>query len=453
MNKFIKHILIAAVVLAATVATNAQTLHSVYFLEGNNQRHLLNPAFTSDHGFVTFPVLGNFNVTLNSNVGLGTFLYPQGEDMLTFMHPDISSEEAMSKFKSTNIVEADINLNIMTVGFNSWGGTNTVGLSVRSQTGIYLPRGIFQFLKEGQTASEQEYNIDNLNARTQNYVELALGHSRDINENLSVGAKVKLLAGGLYANAHAENMRIYMSDNEWRISERSKLVSSKGINYEYDENGNISGLDLSGFGIAGFGLGFDLGAIYRINEAATVSLAITDIGFISWNGCSVAENRNQEFIYNGFDNIGVEDNPDGSNDFEDAAEEIGDSLEDLINFKDSGEKGETTSLYTTIRAAGEYGILNNKISFGLLASVRVGAPRVWGEGMVTANFRPCSWFNAAVNGSFSNIRSSMGATLNFHPKAVNFFIGTDYILAKFSKQMIPVNAAKFNFAMGLSFNI
>ena len=101
----------------------------------------------------------------------------------------------------------------------------------------------------------------------------------------------------------------------------------------------------------------------------------------------------------------------------------------------------------------EYGILNNKISFGLLASIRLGAPRVWAEAMVTANFRPASWFNAAINGSFSNVSQSMGFTLNFHPRAVNFFIGTDYIIAKYSKQVIPVNAAKFNLAMGLSFNI
>ena len=72
--------------------------------------------------------------------------------------------------------------------------------------------------------------------------------------------------------------------------------------------------------------------------------------------------------------------------------------------------------------------------------------------MLSANFRPTSWFNAAINGSVSNIRSSMGAVLNFHPKAVNFFIGADYLIAKFSKQFVPVNAAKFNVGMGLSFN-
>ena len=451
--KSIKNYILAAVSMIAAATTCAQTQHSLYFLEGNNQRHKLNPAFTSESGFVTFPVLGNINMTLNSNVGLGTFLYPQGDEMLTFMHPSISTDEALSKFKSTNVAEFDLDLDIITVGFNAWGGTNTVGLAVRSQSGAYLPYDIFRFLKEGQTQQEQEYNIDELNAQTQNYVELAFGHARKITDRLSVGAKVKLLFGGLYAKANAENLRIYMSDNEWRITERSKLIGSKGFNFEYDEDGNIDGLDMSGFGVAGYGLGFDLGAVYRINEEATVSLAITDIGFISWKDCSVAENRNQEFVYNGFDNIGVEDNPDGSNDFDDAADDIKDSLQDLVNFKDSGTQGHTSSLYTTIRAAGEYGILRNKISFGLLASVRLGAPRVWTEAMVTANFRPLSWFNTAINGSLSNVRHSMGLTLNFHPKAVNFFIGTDYILAKYSKQVIPVNAAKFNFAMGLSFNI
>ncbi len=452
MTFTLKHIFAAILLIAATNAS-AQTLHSLYFLEGNNQRHTLNPAFTSESGFVTFPILGNLNPNLNSNIGLGTVLYPQDGEMLTFMHPSVSNDEALSKFKSMNILEFDLNLDIVTVGFNKWGGSNTIGLAMRSQSGVYLPGDIFKFLKEGQNYSGQEYNIDKLSAQSQSYIELAFGHARKLNDKLSVGAKVKLLAGGLYAKASAENLRIYMSDNEWRITERSKLIGSKGFNYEFDEDGNLDGLDMSGFGIAGFGLGFDLGAVYRITEAATVSLAVTDIGFIRWNNCSVAENRNQEFVYNGFDNIGVEDNPDGSNDFDDAADQLGDSLEDLVNFKDSGKGGSTTSLYTTIRAAGEYGILQNKISFGLLASVRLGTPRVWTEAMLTANFRPTSWFNAAVNGSLSNISHSMGLTLNFHPRAVNFFIGTDYIIAKYSKQVIPVSAAKFNFAMGLSFNI
>lgn len=453
MNNIKKYIFVAIAIIATSAATYAQTLNSLYFLEGNNQRHNLNPAFTSEHGFVTFPILGNLNPNLNSNIGLGTLFYPQDNEMLTFMHPSVPSDEALSKFKSMNVLEFDFNLDILTIGFNAWGGTNTIGFAVRSHTGAYIPKSLLQFLKEGQTASQQEYDIDNLSLQSQNYVEVALGHAHNINDNLSVGAKAKVLVGGLYAKASAENMRIYMSDNEWRITERSRLIGSKGINYVFDEDGNISNLDFSEYDVGGYGFGLDLGAVYRINESATVSLAVTDIGFISWKDCSVSENRNEEFVYKGFDNIGIEDNPDGSNDFEDAANELGDSAKDLINFKDSGKQNHTSMLYTTIRAAGEYGVLNNKISFGLLATMRLGAQRVYSEAMVTTNFRPAKWFNAAINGSFSNTGCSMGAVLNFHPRGVNFFVGTDYIIGKYSKQFVPVSALKLNMAMGLSFNI
>ena len=126
MNQFRKYILVAAALLVTTAASS-QTLNSLYFLEGNNQRHRLNPAFTSERGFVTFPLLGNLNPTLNSNIGLGTVLYPQGDEMVTFMHPSISNAEAMAKFKSMNVLEFDLNLDILTVGFNAWGGSNTIG--------------------------------------------------------------------------------------------------------------------------------------------------------------------------------------------------------------------------------------------------------------------------------------------------------------------------------------
>lgn len=243
-----------------------------------------------------------------------------------------------------------------------------------------------------------------------------------------------------------------MTEQKWVITERSSLIGSKGMNFISDNTGEITDVKFENFGVAGYGLGVDLGASYKINSSATVSLAVTDIGFISWKNCSTATNKYDSFEFSGFDNIAEEDNPNGSNSFDDAADEVWDNLKGLVKFNNDQTKNKSTSLYTTIRAAGEYGILQNKISFGLLASVRLGAPNIWTEAMLSANFRPSRWFNAAVNGSWSNVSSSLGAVLNFHPKAVNFFIGGDYLLAKYSKQFIPVNAAKLNVGMGLSFN-
>lgn len=433
---------------------SAQTIHSLYFLEGNNQRNTLNPAFTSDHSYVTFPLLGNFNVNINSNLGLGAIMTPRGNEMVTFLHSSISADDALSKFKKTNVLEADIDLNILTVGFNAFNGSNTIGISVRSRSGVYLPKDLFTFLKLGQNQSgDTEYNFSDITATSQSYVEFALGHAHQLNDKLSIGAKVKFLVGAEYAEATADDVSIKMSGNKWVINEKSSLIGSKGMNFVSDSNGEITDVKFENFGVAGYGFGLDLGAVYKITPEATVTLAVTDIGFINWKDCSYATNKHQSFEFDGFDNIATEDNADGSNSFDDAADEVWDNLKCLVKFNDDGKKSKSTSLYTTVRASGEYGILKNKISFGLLASMRFGAPITWTEAMLTANFRPCGWFNAAINGSWSNVRSSIGAVINLHSrKGVNFFIGGDYLLAKYSKQFIPVDAAKLNVGFGLSFN-
>src|SRR5574344_960300 len=132
-NLFIKRIYILTIMLwAFGSCILAQTMHSLYFMDGNNMRNELNPAFTSEKAYFTFPVMGNINISANSNIGLGAIMTPRGNnEMITFMHPDISADEALSKFKGTNIVEAGVDENIMSVGFNAFKGTNTIGISLR----------------------------------------------------------------------------------------------------------------------------------------------------------------------------------------------------------------------------------------------------------------------------------------------------------------------------------
>jgi hypothetical protein len=132
-------------------------------------------------------------------------------------------------------------------------------------------------------------------------------------------------------------------------------------------------------------------------------------------------------------------------------DQIEEDLKGLTRFSQEQQVSKSQTLTTTLNVGAEYGILNNKISFGLLSSTRFGMPIVWSEVMAAANFRPTSWFNATINGNFSNIRQSMGVMLNFCPKGFNFFIGSDYIPFKYSKEGIPLYNAKFNLLFGMSF--
>ena len=71
--------------------------------------------------------------------------------------------------------------------------------------------------------------------------------------------------------------------------------------------------------------------------------------------------------------------------------------------------------------------------------------------MATANFRPAKWFMAAINGSVSNTGSSWGELINLCPRGINFFVGTDYVVSKFTPQYVPVNRPKLNLNFGINF--
>ena len=98
-------------------------------------------------------------------------------------------------------------------------------------------------------------------------------------------------------------------------------------------------------------------------------------------------------------------------------------------------------------------MLDRKISFGLLSTTRFYMPRVWTEGMLSANFRPCRWFNATVTGSATNYGLGWGWLLNFTPKGVTLFFGSDYMVTRVTPQWIPTGRATASFNLGMNIPI
>ena len=433
MKSSFKYILSAIIALSTGISVYAQVPHSIYYLDGVTQRQHLNPALTSDCSWIETPI--NFSFSVNSNLGLGAFIRPVDGKLVTFMHPSISAKDAMSKFQDMNALEIRSDYNILNVGFKAWGGVNSIGFSIHSYNGNYIPKDVFAFLKEGQSNEVTEYNLKNLRSTELNYAAITLGHTRKINDKLTVGAKAKMLLGVGYVQSNVEDLHIYMSSDKWMIKQSSTLTKT-------NSDGEIDDAEFN-LGVDGLGAALDLGATYKIYDNLIVSLAITDIGFINWGGANLHRNINDTFEYTGFDNIADDD----SQKFEDAADDVINSLESLTHYKKDINIGSaTTSLHTSFRAGAEYQVLDNKISFGLLATSRIGTPKTFYEGMLSVNFKPYKYFKAAINGSVSNTHNSLGAALTLG----NFFIGADYILAKYSKQFIPVDACKLNLACGLS---
>lgn len=456
MKYAIKHVASIALALTLSAGLSAQTtLNSSYFMEKMTKRNQLNPALKTPNNYVSMPSLGNFYLGINSNLGLGTFLYPRDNKLVTFLHESVPADEFLNKLTPNNTIELDMGLDLISFGFWAWGGQNTFNLALKSNTGAYLPKEIFQFLKTGQEATGvTRYDMSNVTATTSNYLELAFGHARDITDKLGVGAKVKVLLGAAHAEARIDRMDITMSQNEWTIKQAGHLQATSLLELTTDpETGEVTGYDFGNhLGVAGFGLGFDLGATYEIIDNLTLSAALTDIGFMRWNNLTRAEtDPDKGFIYTGFDNIGAEDDENGDNPFDQKADQLGDGLKALTKFYQSDTRSVSNSLRTTLRVGAEYAVLDNAISFGLLSTTRFVGYRTYAEGMAAINFRPLSALHLTVNGSVSNMGSSVGAILNICAPGFNFFVGTDYFATQYSKQFIPINHARANFSFG--FNI
>lgn len=471
--------LVLATALTATAATGlAQDLNSAYFTDDYKYRHDINPAFGNDQGYTAIPILGNLNIKVQGNVGAGDVLFknprygmPGEKKTVTFMHPSISYDEAMKGFSDRGLkVAGDIKLTIVSVGFKAFGGYNTIELNEKTMFGLSLPKDLMEFAKN---TVNDNYTFDDMAVRAYSYAELAFGHSRQIDDQWRVGAKVKALIGGARADVEVKDMHASLVGDTWLLEGKAKgQLSLKGAElktkteeykarYVTGAGGaqvpqtyqKVDDLKVDGGGIGGFGLGLDLGAVYKLNDDFTFSAAITDLGFISWSNNVVAETPGGQFTFDGFHDIAVRDAyATTGNTFSDKGDEYGDQLADFLNLESKGDQGgRTTALAATASLGAEYTLpAYDKLSFGLLAQQRFNGKFSCTEGRLSANWRPLRWLNGGINFAANSYSASMGWILNVHPKGYNFFIGMDHLLGKHTKEFIPVSDANVSLALGMN---
>lgn len=349
-----------------------------------------------------------------------------------------------------NKILGDVSITVLSAGFKGFGGYNTVELNARTSFGVSMPYELFEFAKN---TGNRTYNIGNISANGQAFAELAFGHSRQINEKLRVGAKVKLLFGAGRGDVNIDNVKADLAaDDKWTVSGHAKSeVSVKGFTYkteekEYKEEGRgtyqyVNDVDVDGAGLGGFGLAFDLGGVYKINNDFTVSAALLDLGFIKWSNNMVAVNGGEEFVFNGFHDVAVNEDRGGST-LSMQGDKYSDQLADFANLQDKGDEGgRTTGIGATLNLGCEYTLpVYRKITFGVLSSTRFRGDYSWTEARVSANWTPLKWIDGGVNMAFGSYRNSFGWVLNFHPKGYNFYVGMDHTLGKVSKEFIPLNS-------------
>lgn len=448
-SKCKRALLAAGLVMAAGVA-QAQYLRTSYFMEGTSTRIQMNPGLQPTRGYFNFPIIGSLNVSASSNVlGTGDII-----DVLDAGDDLFSNDDLFNRLKTDNRLNVNFNTDILSFGWYRGKGFWSVNVGLRADVGASIPKNMFEYLREVNNNDAINGQFSGMNFNLDTYAEVGLGYSRQITDKLTVGGRVKVLLGIARAEMAVNNFEVTGVPNNpedpysWVSAgavsasatvdaQVSTTMKGGGLSFNEDPYNSgvryLDGFDIDGgsFGIAGTGFGIDLGASYKVWNNLTVSAAVLDLGFIKWKG--------SETIVASPETSSVTVNQNNYQDFMD-----GDFLSmDRFNLtEDEGAaKDVKNKLASTILLAGEYALLNNKLSVGAMYTARFVEPKTMNELTISATFRPKNWLNAAV--SYSPIQAggkSLGVALKLGP----LFVGTDYMF-------FGNNSKSVNGFFGLSF--
>lgn len=459
MKAYIKYTGAALLAACAFSGASAQNTYSGYFLDGYTYRYEMNPAFDNERNFVAFPCLGNMNIGMQGNLHLTSLLYNVDGKTCLFTNPGVSASTVMDNIHSDNKLGFETKIGILSGGFKAWGGYNTVSINAVASANVNIPGSLFSLAKEG--ISNQTYDISDMRATASGYAELAFGHSRDLSKwvpGLRAGATLKFLLGMGSLDAKFNKAQLSLNENGWHaVTNADVYASMSGLKFKTehsDDTGRdyVNGAEMNSFGVNGFGIGLDLGASYKLNKDWQFSLALLDIGFISYGSTQLASTQGDrvvdtnDYIFN--------PNNDADNSFSNEWKRLRNNIFELYQLDNVGEvSSQTYSLRTTLNIAAEYTFpLYRNLKFGLVNSTRFAGPFTWTQFRLSANVAPVKVFSATANFALGTYGASFGWMLNVHPKYFNLFLGMDHTPGKLAKQGVPLNSnLEVNFGINFPF--
>ncbi len=439
--------IVVFLLLSISQSINARQFYSSYFLTETSYSHHLNPAFIPASGYFSIPALGQAGVGMQSNFGLSNFLYPSPDPeyaLTTFMHSSVDADQFLGAMPERSEIDMNVKMIPLSFGFHAFGGFNSFTVSVNSSNMFSLPRDFFHLIKKGP--SGKTYMLDDLNILTNNYIEVGVGHAREITDRLSAGARVKTYIGVGAFDMNISQLHISMLPDKWEIQSAASLhIYADGIvaETETDETGEyFSGINTDAFGIGGTGVGFDLGATYEVRDDITISAAILDLGSITWGSAIKAKTRTNEFAFEGFEDLSfMDDDEDNPNSIDNQLEGVFDDLTELTRMSvEPGQSSYRYSIPTTIIFGVEYNMpFYQRMSLGLMNYTRFNEHNPWTEGRLAVNVAPLDYLSMSVNYGISKYGSSMGWVLNLNPGIINIYFGTDNMVFNVTPQYLPIN--------------
>lgn len=458
--------LMAALLVNAT-ALNAQEASTLYFIEKNPMRHQLNPAYQPEGKFfIGMPGLSSLNFNVGNNCLTFSDVF-QGQTVngekqtVSFLskYADNGIDNFLDALNENVRVYTDYNVMLLSFGLRvKQKHYITFGLANRADVQVSIPKTLPKAILKGNTNPDGRLTmgIEDFSTVASLYTELAVGYSQQFNEKWNFGAKSKLLLG--HANVHTDfkDMSLTMDKDEWKLTgDGSVDVALPGLVLTPTEDGTLDEVEFSDDVAAGdfvkpsgVGMAFDLGATYQLLPNLNVSASVLDLGMIRWNKSLHHLTKKKDFVFNGVVyEVSDRDTIDYGKEYEDLA--------NSMYTVDNNTKAYNAWLTAKVLLGAEYGVWNNKMTFGLLSKTYILQRKMYEEMTLSANFKPWRIFSAALSYSLLDGEwHNLGLATNFNFGPVNYYLALDQIPLLYATgggAMIPTRTRGANFSMGLNY--
>lgn len=460
MNKILQNIAILVCGLIIAHNASAQQTNTMYFMDRLPQSNLYNPAYTPACTWHISPFVLFFVPTTGLAVNAPTdlddvFNYnPETDQWEWFYHPNRDAQKFFTTLKPINQFDFESRISPLGFGFK-FEDKNYIGFdwAVNTYSLTTFPTSLLEFPTKGN-AEMRNADLSGLSNYTTAYQSLELTYAREINEKLNLGISAKYL-NGFFNNSVAMNtFNVITAENSTEIDFETELEIMTNIPIDsitHDADGNPDGIEASELDNMNIeqlvvfpqnhGFAFDIGAVYKPEDNIVIQVGINDIGFINWTENTSVLTAEGDFSYKG---IYIDDN-----DFqlEDMAEEIGDSLIDLVSGafnEDLQKKSFQTNLPIKAYYGAEYRY-DETLGVGLMGKTRKYKEH-WNTSITAIlNLRVFTYGAVALSYSMKNrSMNSIGIATTLRLGPIQWYFATDNALGA----IIYQNSRNFSLNMG-----
>lgn len=263
------------------------------------QSNRINPAFAPSNK-VTIGLPSVYNSLFIENASLNQLVKENGNGNR------ISLDEIINDLDQENQIRNVFDAETLSIGF--WVGKFHFSLSHSLNANAYLnySKGLAEVIWEGNAAFIGETVDIGHDIEVMAHSEAAIGVAYKINEQITLGGRVKFLNGLGDVSTPQNDLSLFTDEEIYQLSltadyavNTSSFIRYNGLN-DLDNALELGEIELNDFFTPNRGIAYDFGATIRFEELK-IGLSVLDIGSIEWEDEVNNYRLNDTYEYAGLD--------------------------------------------------------------------------------------------------------------------------------------------------------